>query len=435
MSSPGTSSAGTPHGSTINYDDLLTCVHCGLCLPVCPTYLQLGNENDSPRGRIYLMRAVAEGRLQWDDTVVGHLDLCLECRACETACPAGVEYGHLLESARAEIEQVHPRSTRHRWLNGMLRDRILPFPDRLRLALAPVRLLQRLGVADGLARALPGDLGTLLSVLPPVPSSSGTPLPEVVPAVGTRRYRVALLTGCVGSVLFERANIATVEVLTRNGCEVVIPRDQGCCGALHHHTGAPDTARELGRRNLAAFDPDSVDAIITNSAGCGSTLKEYGRLFAEDEQWAQKARKFGEKVKDIAEFLAAIGPEAPSQPLQRKVTYHDACHLAHGQGVREQPRQLLEMIPGVECVPLRDSDRCCGSAGMYNIMQPEMAGQLLQNKIEAILETGADTVATGNPGCAMHIARGLRERGLPIDIKHPVELLAESYGENNGAKD
>lgn len=428
-------------GSHLDPEAFLSCVHCGLCLSACPTYLQLGAEPDSPRGRIYLMRAVAEGRLEWTSEVVSHLDLCLECRACETACPSGVPYGQLLEMAREDIERHYRRPWRERMLTGVLRDGILPYPQRLRAALAPVRLLQRMGVgqpvekgrrppvAQRLVNALPGDLQRLINIMPSLSPSREEKLPAVVPAEGRRRYRVGFLAGCVGSVVFGGTNWATVRVLARNGCEVVIPPQQGCCGALHLHTGAPDTARRFAAVNLEAFPLDELDAIITNAAGCGSTLKEYGHILAKDERLAEKAQAFAAKCRDISEFLAEMELEPPTRPVPRVVTYHDACHLAHGQGIRQQPRRLLEQIPGLKLVPLPDSELCCGSAGMYNILQPDMASRLLEAKVNAILSTGADTVATGNPGCIMQIVKGLRERGHKIEVKHPVELLAESYGE------
>lgn len=429
-------------GSHLDLEALMTCVHCGLCLSACPTYLQLGAEPDSPRGRIYLMRAVAEGRLEWTSEVVSHLDLCLECRACESACPSGVRYGQLLEMAREDIERHYRRPWRERVITGVLRDRILPYPHRLRRALAPVRVLQRLGVgqaveegrrppvAQRLVDALPDDLKRLIDIMPPLPDSWREPLPAVVPAEGRRRYRVGFLAGCVGSVVFSETNWATLRVLARNGCEVVIPPQQGCCGALHLHTGAPDATRRFAAVNLEAFPLDDLDAIITNAAGCGSTLKEYGHVLANDERLAERAQAFSAKCRDISEFLAEIELVPPTHPVPRVVTYHDACHLAHGQGIRRQPRWLLEQIPQLKVVPLPDSELCCGSAGLYNILQPDMASRLLEKKINAILSTGADTVATGNPGCIMQIIKGLRERGHHIEVKHPVELLAESYGLN-----
>ena len=406
-------------------DKLLRCVHCGLCTSSCPTYLELGNEADSPRGRLYLMRAVAEGRLEWTADVVGHLDLCLECRACETACPAGVPYGQLLEAARADIARTYRRPWRERVLLALLRDMLFPYPGRLGAALRPVRSMG--GALKRLARLLPADVRRMLALLPPGAPAAVPPLPPVIPAQGRRRYRVALLTGCVAQVLFPEVNWATARVLAANGCEVLVPPGQGCCGALHLHSGAPETARGFARRNVEAFDLDDVDAVITNAAGCGSTLKEYGHLLQEDAAASQAAR-FAGKVRDVTEFLAGIGIVPPAQPVHRVVAYHDACHLAHGQGIRSEPRQLLRAIPGLRLVELPGADHCCGSAGLYNILQPAMAARLLEKKIAAIASTGADTVATGNPGCLMQIAKGLRERGLAVDVRHPVELLAEAYG-------
>ncbi|OUN00162.1 MAG: hypothetical protein BAA04_09410 [Firmicutes bacterium ZCTH02-B6] len=421
----GGKAAQTVPQAAIPMDQLLRCVHCGLCTSACPTYLELGNEADSPRGRLYLMRAVAEGRLEWTADVVGHLDLCLECRACETACPAGVPYGQLLEAARADIARTYRRPWRERLLLALLRDMLFPYPGRLAAALRPVRSLR--GALKRLAGLLPGDVRRMLALLPPGAPSACPPLPSVIPAQGLRRYRVALLTGCVAQVLFPEVNWATARVLAANGCEVVVPARQGCCGALHLHSGAREAARAFARRNVAAFDLDDVDAVITNAAGCGSTLKEYGHLLQDDAAASQAAR-FAGKVRDVAEFLAGIGIVPPAQPVHRVVAYHDACHLAHGQGIRSEPRQLLRAIPGLRLVELPGADHCCGSAGLYNILQPAMAARLLEKKIAAIASTGADTVATGNPGCLMQIAKGLRERGLAVDVRHPVELLAEAYG-------
>ncbi|HLT57488.1 MAG TPA: heterodisulfide reductase-related iron-sulfur binding cluster [Limnochordales bacterium] len=412
--------------AAIPMDQLLRCVHCGLCTSVCPTYLELGSEADSPRGRIYLMRAVAEGRLAWTADVLEHLDSCLECRACETACPAGVAYGQLLEAARADIAQTYRRPWRERLLFGLFRDALFPYPGRLKAALAPVRIGG--GLLRRLAGLLPRDVRHMLALLPPRLDTDAPPLPAVIPPQGERRFRVAFLAGCVGQVLFQPANWATVRVLAANGCEVFIPPGQGCCGALHLHSGAVETARRLARRNVDAFDLDGVDAIITNAAGCGSTLKEYGQLLAGDPVYEERAARFARRVRDVTEFLAAIDLVPPTRPVRRVVAYHDACHLAHGQGVRVEPRRLLAAIPELKLVELRDSDHCCGSAGLYNILQPEMAARLLDKKMAAIRETGADTVAAGNPGCVMQIAKGVREQGLAIDVRHPVELLAEAYG-------
>lgn len=407
--------------------DLQTCIHCGLCTSACPTYLELGSEPDSPRGRIHLMRGVAEGRIGWTDEVVAHLDLCLECRACETACPSGVQYGQLLEAARTDIAKSYKRPMRERLIMGLLRDRLFPYPSRLKVLFAPVRLMGSL--TQSVAKVLPGDLRRMVELLPEIPSPRAWRLPEVMPAVGERKYRVALLTGCIGSILFARTNWATARVLARAGCEVVIPKDQGCCGALHLHSGAPETTREFARKNFDVFDIDGVDAIITNAAGCGSTLKEYGHVMATDEKDADRAQRFSAKSMDISVFLSQIELPSFEAELAMRVAYHDACHLAHGQGVRSEPRRLLEQIPGLELVDIKESEVCCGSAGLYNILQPDMAERLLERKINAIEESEAKVVATGNPGCLMQIAKGLKAKGKPIEVVHPIELLAQAYRE------
>ena len=426
---------GTPQArgraiqSSIPVDDLRTCIHCGLCTSACPTYLQLGSELDSPRGRIHLMSAVQQGRIGWTDDVVKHLDLCLECRACETACPSGVPYSKLLEAARDDIAREFKRPLRERLILKVFRDALFPYPSRLRATFLPVRLMG--GLVRRLSGLLPQELRRMLDLLPEkLPDEARYRLPPVVPAIGERRYRVALLTGCIGSVLFARTNWATARVLAHNGCEVVIPQEQGCCGALHLHTGASATTREFARRNLEAFDPDGVDAIIVNAAGCGSTLKEYGDVLAEEPHLAAGAAAFSAKTKDISEFLAEIGLRPMTRVVSRRVAYHDACHLAHGQGVRSQPRQILSQVPGLQLFDIRDSEICCGSAGLYNILQPDMAERLLEAKVDTVLETGAELLATGNPGCLMQIAKGLKDRGSNVRVVHPIEIVAEAYGEN-----
>jgi len=417
-----------PTQSTIPADILRTCIHCGLCTSACPTYLQLGSETDSPRGRIHLMNAVQQGKIGWTEEVVRHLDLCLECRACETACPSGVHYSKLLEAARDDIARAYRRPFRERVILKLFRDMLFPYPGRLRLLFLPVKLFG--GLVRKASGILPHDLQRMLALLPEtLPGESRYRLPAVVPAVGPRRYRVALLTGCIGSVLFARTNWATARVLAHNGCEVIIPQEQGCCGALHLHSGASETTRKFARRNLEAFDPKSVDAVIVNAAGCGSTVKEYGDVLASDPRWADKAAAFSVKAKDISEFLVEIQRRPMVREVRKRVAYHDACHLAHGQGIRSQPRRLLSEVPGLELCDLRDSEICCGSAGLYNILQPEMAERLLEQKVDAVLESGAELIATGNPGCLMQIAKGLRERRSTARVVHPVEILAEAYGE------
>ncbi len=436
-----------PAASRLPFEEFLTCIHCGLCTSACPTYLELGAEADSPRGRIHLMRALAEGRIDWTPDVVRHLDLCLDCRACTTACPSGVRYGLLIEDARAQLEEGGHRPLRERLLLKVLRDWLVVHPARLRLALSPLRLFYRLIPGDKvragrwLAR-LPQPLGALASLVPPPRSNrngqAGTSrqeeppfLPDEIRPTGPERYRVALLTGCVGSVLFDHVNRATVRVLTRNGCTVLIPRRQVCCGALHAHTGARRQAQELARRNLDAFYEAAggrwPDAILVNAAGCGSTLKEYGHLLADDPAYAERARAFSQRVRDITEFLAGLELVPPPALPPTRVTYHDACHLLHGQGISRQPRQLLAAIPGVELVPLAESEVCCGSAGIYNVLQPELAGRLLARKMGHVAETKAQVVATANPGCALQIQLGARQRGLDLEVVHPVELLDRAY--------
>jgi glycolate oxidase iron-sulfur subunit len=399
---------------------LRTCVHCGICLPQCPTYRVLGEEMDSPRGRLYLMRAVAEGRLEPTETYRHHLDLCLGCRACETACPAGVKFGALLETARADL-QAQPRSTPERVLNRVLFG-VFPRPDRLGAALGLARLYRRSGLQGvvrrgGVLRRFP-RLAAMDSLLDRVPEE--TTLPEYLPARGKSRGRVGVLTGCVQRHLFADVSRATIRLLSLAGWDVVVPRTQGCCGALELHAGQVGTLRERAAALAAAF-PEDLDWIVTDAAGCGSAIREYGHWLP-----GSPAARLGARARDVTELL--VDADLPLSPLRLTVTYHDACHLAHGQQVRSAPRELLRRIPGLTLVELRDSDLCCGSAGVYNILQPEMADRLLELKLARIAETGARIVAAGNPGCLMQIARGARARGLDLEIVHPVILLARAAG-------
>ncbi len=403
-----------------NPDSLHQCVHCGLCLSACPTYVELGTEMDSPRGRIYLVRAIEEGTLSLSDDVVRHLDLCLGCRGCETACPSGVRYGSIIGDARAYVEAQFRRSL---WDRGRRRAIMAVFPHkgRLRTLLAAVRVFQRMGLWTLVQRVVgPASLIPVTRSLPP--------LPEVNAARGRERARVGLLVGCVAGELFGKTNEATVRALVHNGVTVLVPGAQGCCGALHLHGGDPETARVLARRNVEAFAAD-LDAVVVNAAGCGVVMKEYGDLLAGDARYASRAREFGSRVRDVTEFLASLPARAPARPLAGRVTYHDACHLAHGQGVREAPRELLGSIPGLEVIPLPESDLCCGSAGSYNLIEPAMARRLGDRKIDNIVRTGANCVVTANPGCALQIRSRLRARGLRIRVVHPVELLSEAYGD------
>jgi len=411
-----------------DYDRFLDCVHCGLCLAQCPTYVELGTEMDSPRGRIYLMRALADGRVDLTREVVSHLDLCLGCRACETACPSGVQYGILIEDARARVEDRYSRSPAQKWLRELLVEKILPYPDRMALALVPARLGKKLGLFRlAGAMGLDGVFQGLSELLPEEPLRR-VPLPERTLPRGEKKMAVALLSGCVMSVLFQETNAATIRVLAQNGCEVLVPRGQECCGALSLHNGFPEDARRFAKRNIEVFEAAGADRIVTNAAGCGSTMKEYDHLLADEPAWKERACRFAAKVRDVAEVLMEVGIGGHLREVRAKVTYHEACHLAHGQKVRQQPRTLLKAIPGLELIELQESDWCCGSAGTYNLTEPEMAAKLLKRKVDNILATGADIVATGNPGCLIQIRAGLKKAGARMEVLHPVELLDRAYG-------
>lgn len=412
-------------------EDLLDCVHCGICLSVCPTYDLLGTEGDSPRGRIYLIRALAEGRTELTPTVVGHFDSCLGCRACETACPSGVQYGELLTYVRDFIEEEYPRSTRDRMARKVLLD-LLTRPGTL----APLMLGAK--VTSGFFGEGGGPAGMVNRFLfganapkMPVPAEAGLTvksLPEFTPAKGERRGRVALLAGCVMQVLFQRVNRATVRVLAENGCDVIVPRAAGCCGAFHMHNGFLDEARDRAQHLIQAMEREEFDAIVTNSAGCGSSMKEYAALFHDRPEWLERARALSSRTRDISEYLIELGLRPPSQRFDRRVAYHDACHLAHGQGIRSQPRALLESVPGVELVPFRDQDWCCGSAGIYNFLQPDLAARFQETKVANIAAADPEILVTGNPGCHAWIEAGLRSRSSGIGVLHTIEVLDAAYG-------
>lgn len=392
----------------LDYDKALTCIHCGLCLAYCPTYLETGNENDSPRGRIYLMRAIQDDRLPLDATTVKHLDLCLGCRACEAVCPSGVHYGELLETTREHIEKNYRRSFFQTFLRKIFIEQVFPFPWRVKLAIAPVQIARALG------------LGALLPEITAfVPKDSrSVNLPEVSPATAPKRGRVGLISGCVQSVMFGDTNAATVKLLNRAGYDVVTPREQVCCGALYAHSGNLASAREVAQRNIEVFESAGVDLVVINAAGCGSTLKEYGHLVGTDA-----AKKFGAKVKDPSEVLQ---PSAFSPQHSSRITFHDACHLAHAQRITAQPRALVKAIAGANYVELPEAAICCGSAGSYNLTEPGMAAQLQQRKTENVLQTGALTVVTTNPGCILQIRAGLEKAGSrDVRVVHLADFLAE----------
>jgi glycolate oxidase iron-sulfur subunit len=422
----------TLHGLSVEGVD--RCVHCGLCLAYCPTFSELGTEMDSPRGRIVLVKSLAEGRIRLTDSAVAHLDLCLGCRACETVCPSGVPYGQLIEAARAEIERQRPGGLLRRlfrWTNFSL---LLAHPRLLRLAAAGLRFYQVSGLrallrTSGLLRLLPASLRHWEPLLPELPPAAArAPLPEVTSAHGARRARVGLLTGCIQQVAFGPQNRATARVLARNGAEVVAPRAQTCCGALHAHAGEHATALDLARRTIEVFEQANVEAVIVNTSGCGAHMKSYGLLLAGDPAWRERAVRFAARVRDISEFLAEEPLRGPLAPVTRTVTYHDPCHVAHGQKIRMQPRALLAQVPGLRVVELKESDWCCGSAGTYNLTQPEMATRLQERKIAHVRATGADAVVTANPGCIIQIAQGLAAKGSPVQVLHIVEILDQAYG-------
>lgn len=413
--------------------DLDRCVHCGLCLNACPTYRELGIEMDSPRGRIYQMNLVANGLAPLGDSYIRHLDLCLACRACETACPAGVQYGRLIEAARAGIESGIERPAGARFLRWVVFRKLLPSPTLLRIIAVLLWCYQGLGLkklarSSGLLKRF-GKLGRLEQLSP------AAQLPtffkqygKVFPAAGKRRYRVALLGGCIANISFARLNEATVRVLQNNGCEVVVPATQTCCGALHAHQGLRDDARRLARKNIDALTEGGFDAIITNAAGCGSTLKEYHDLFEHEPAYEEKSRRFSSLVKDVNEFLASIDLNTNMRALKVTVTYQDSCHLAHGQKVRVPPRQLLRAIPGLTLKEMAGADLCCGSAGIYNVLQNDMAMAVLDRKMENVNRTGAEVVVTANPGCMIQLQAGACLHGTGQAVKHVVELLDEAYG-------
>ena len=417
--------------TTPDYDALTKCVHCGLCLNVCPTYRQNGLEADSPRGRLYLMRAVAEGNLDFSDEVNDHLQLCLQCRACETACPSNVHFGQVMEGARANILEQESTPLR-RMLNWAVFSQLFAYPARLVLLGMLLRSYQRSGLQAIVRWAtsqswVPQQLRLMEQMLPQLSTHFfSAPPGEVVAAQGDRRYRVGMIGGCIMPLAFADTNEATVRVLTANGCDVVIPEAQRCCGALQAHAGAQEEARRVARVNVDAFEPWDLDAIIINAAGCGAALKEYDWLLADDPAYSDRAQQFSQKVEDVSEFLARVGLTTPLGAVERKITYDDPCHLVHGQRVSLQPRALLSMIPGLDYVELRDADRCCGSAGIYNILQPDMSMRVLDDKTEAILESGAETIITANPGCLIQINAGLQQARHAASAVHIVDLLDES---------
>ena len=402
------------------------CVHCGFCLPTCPSYILLGQEMDSPRGRIYMMKAGTEGRMTMSDGMVAHFDTCLGCMACETACPSGVRYAPLVEETRAAIEHHHTRPLGERIFRRLLFS-LLPYPTRLRLLALPLVAVNSLRRRKALLSLLPRKLRNLIQLAPDAKYAHRAVVPEHTKAVGTKRLRVGFVTGCVQQVFFGHVNDATVRVLAAEGCEVVAPRSQGCCGALALHSGQDDDARDFARKLIASFERADVDVVVVNAAGCGSSMKTYGDLFKNEPSWAARAQAFAAKVRDVTEVLASLGAtQAPRHRIEMRVAYHDACHLGHAQGIRQEPRDLLSAIPGVTLVPVAESDICCGSAGIFNLVQPEMAAELGQRKAAHIASASPDIIATTNPGCMLQISAAARATGDDRPIVHVVELIDAS---------
>lgn len=418
-------------GSLVDTADA-ACIKCGFCLPKCPTYRETGVESASPRGRIHLMKLVARGHLRPDE-IYEQLDFCLGCRACETACPAGVKFGKLLEAGRDQTLRAKEFSWPQRIAQWLFYVQLLPYLKRLDLAVDLLWLYQASGLQwllrnsrlfEMLSTDLPAWEGLLPRLPPPRIRQS---LREVTPAQGHEQRRVGFLTGCVMRSVFAHTNRASVRVLATNGCRVISPRAQVCCGALHAHCGDLAVARQLARRNIDIFEGHGVDAILVNSAGCGTMLKEYVHLLADDPAYAERAKVFSQRVQDIHEFLAGIALNAQFGRLPLRVAYDDPCHLLHGQGIGREPRILLQKIPGIELVPFPEADWCCGSAGVYNLTQPEMSMRLLDRKMRHIAAVSPDVIATGNPGCLLQLTRGAKRAGLRAEVVHPIELLDRAY--------
>jgi len=413
-------------------EKILGCIHCGLCLPACPTYIQLGNENDSPRGRIYLMRAVAEGRLEpTSHAFTRHIDLCLGCRACETACPAGVNYGFLLEAARSEARATTERESFEKKTLSWGLKQIFPKPKRLRAVFAVLRKLRasaivRMAKREGLAKSISHQAEFGLSLLLATTPRSETTQDFTVEQPESAQHEAVLLKGCVMDGLFRHVNEATERVLKVNGCRVTEADDQVCCGALHAHSGDLETARDLARRNIDAFERSADAYIVVNAAGCGSMMKEYGHLLHDDPEYAARAEALSARVRDVSELLVSIGIRKGA-PVKGRVTYDAPCHLYHAQRIQTAPQEIIKSIPGIEYVPLSGMQDCCGGAGIYNLSEPDMSERILSQKMESLKATGANILLTANPGCHMQLGAGIDQAGIACEVAHVVELLDESY--------
>ena len=434
------------------YGRAVDCVHCGLCLPACPTYVTNGLEADSPRGRILLIKGLADGTVDASSSVVRHLDLCVGCQACETACPSGVVYHELIDECRQQLAAKRPAGLVDRLVNAMFLH-VFPHPLRLKLALLPARLLQKVGLwrlltAPAITRLLPAKLEKMQQMLPPTGPLWEAPLSRQYPATanrnddGSAKATVGYFAGCIGNVLYQQVNRQAIALLQHAGCDVVVPSDQVCCGAIHHHNNETATALRLLRRNIDIFTPGDgrppagaaapVDYVVNAIAGCGAALREAGTMLRDDQEYAARADAFAAKVRDITELLVDLAPQPPRHKLDRTVTYHHACHLAHAQGVTEPPLALLGWIDGLTVKPLTEADMCCGAGGTYNLSQPEMARQLAERKIGCIKATGAAICVTGNIGCAMQIQSEAVRLGVALEVAHPVALLHEAYFGDDG---
>jgi glycolate oxidase iron-sulfur subunit len=418
--------AGRGAISALNIPELYQCVHCGLCLNQCPTYRALPLEPDSPRGRIHLVQAAANGRINLGRRFREHLYLCLLCRACETACPSGVKFGHIAETAREHLGL--PGSGIGRLILKLTLTRVIPHNGRMQAAATALKWYQRSGTQRLVCRLLPEKLQEMEAMLPPIPDRFFKPRQDILPPIGMLRAKAALFNGCVMPLLFPAVNEATVSVLRKNGCEVAFPRGQTCCGALNVHNGEMTAAKKMARQNIDAFLAVGVDTVVVNAAGCGAMLKDYGHLLHDDPTYAEKAQSFSSRVQDSTEFLAALGLVGQLGCLPLTVTYQDPCHLAHGQRIRTQPRQLLQAIPGLTLVEMEGSDGCCGSAGIYNITHREMSQHLLRDKMQAIKATKAAAIVAPNPGCMLQLRYGARRYGPSLRVFHLMDLLDQASG-------
>ncbi len=420
-----------------DYDNVLACIRCGLCLSVCPTYNTDHLEVQSPRGRVALIRAVDEGRLSPDSPgFKQHMYHCLDCRACQTICPSGVKVGELVVAARAEIDKREPQPWLERFLKRVVLRWVLMRPERVELAMAPVRFYQRIGLqrlvrASKLLGKLPGRLNVLGFMEELLPRLPGRPLRqdlmEVTPARGERRYRVGFFLGCVMNVVYAEASRSTVNVLIENGCEVVTPKAQRCCGAPHAAEGDTRTLRELARHNVDLFENWDLDYVVSDCAACAAQTKEYAHLLRDEPEYRVRAIAFSRKVREITELLAEIPLKQPRGEMPVRVTYHEACHLCHAQGVKRQPRKVINQIPGIEFVEMKESDWCCGSAGIYNLTHPDRATEILDRKLQNVAATEADVVLTGNPGCLLQLEAGVKRTGIKTRVLHPTQLLDAAY--------